>query len=336
MFWTHAVLFALFASVAQADKILRFSCSQLVTQRLDPVVQPGKTPSQHIHQIVGGDAFNVTMDPKTLDIPAEASCTTCTFPEDLSNYWTPAMFFRARNGTFIRVPQMANQGFNGANGGMTVYYTTPDDSSVNITAFAPGFRMVVGDPTKRTQSFDGARNSYRCYTGTNFDPNPFGVSANDTDTFPKQYCAGGVRVAIFFPTCWDGKNLDSANHKSHVAFGYSGCPSTHPVRLPQVFFETVWNTAIFPQSEWPEDGSQPFVWAQGDATGYGHHADYVFGWKGDSLQRAMDARCDFMGCKELKTQTFAAGNKCIQEPIVKEPLDGWLEALPGNMTVTFA
>lgn len=53
------------------------------------------------------------MDP-SLDIPAESTCTTCTFSEDFSDYWTPAMYFRARNGTFKRVPQMANQGFNGA------------------------------------------------------------------------------------------------------------------------------------------------------------------------------------------------------------------------------
>lgn len=122
--------------------------------------------------------------------------------------------------------------------------------------------------------------------------------------------------------CWDGVNLDSANHKSHVTFGYNGCPASHPVRLPQVFFETVWDTGVFPESEWPEDGSQPFVWAQGDATGYGHHADYLFGWKGDSLQRAMDARCDFTGCTELQTQGFAAGNTCTQEPIVNESVDG--------------
>lgn len=79
---------------------------------------------------------------------------------------------------------------------------------------------------------------------------------------------------------------------------------------------------MFPESEWPEDGSQPFVWAQGDATGYGHHADYLFGWKGDSLQRAMDARCDFTGCTELQTQAFSAGNTCTQEPIVNELIDG--------------
>lgn len=114
MFWSYAFTLALFASTAQADKMLRFSCSGLVTQRLDPVVQPGSNPSQHVHQIVGGDAFNFTMDTKTYDVPKESSCTTCTFTDDFSNYWTPALYFRSRNGTFKKVPQMANQGFNGA------------------------------------------------------------------------------------------------------------------------------------------------------------------------------------------------------------------------------
>ncbi|KAF2032107.1 hypothetical protein EK21DRAFT_110317 [Setomelanomma holmii] len=335
MFLSYSLTLALVASLAHADKMLRFSCSGLVTERLDPVVQPGSNPSQHVHQIVGGDAFNVTMDGKTYDVPKESSCTTCTFTEDFSNYWTTAMYFRARNGTFKRVPQMANQGFNGANGGMTVYYVTPDDTSVNITAFAPGFRMVAGDPKQRKAGFGGGMTQYRCYTGKNFEPNPFGVSSNDTDTFPQQYCAGGVRVAVFFPTCWNGKDLDSADHKSHVAFGYNGCPASHPVRVPQVFFETVWDTGVFPQSEWPADGSQPFVWAQGDPTGYGHHADYLFGWQGDSLQRAMNARCDFSGCSELKTQRFTDGNNCSLPPVVKEETDGWLDVLPGNMTVTY-
>jgi hypothetical protein len=25
-----------------------------------------------------------------------------------------------------------------------------------------------------------------------------------------------MRAETFFPSCWDGKNLDSADHKSHV------------------------------------------------------------------------------------------------------------------------
>lgn len=116
--------------------LLRFSCSQLVVERLDPLVFPGVTGSPHVHQIIGGNAFNQSMEYPRMDIPSEATCTTCTFAEDLSNYWTAVLYFRARNGTYKRVPQMANSGFEGANGGMTVYYT-PSYNNDKVTAFKP-------------------------------------------------------------------------------------------------------------------------------------------------------------------------------------------------------
>jgi len=51
--------------------------------------------------------------------PAEKStCTSCQFTEDLSNYWTAVLFFRARNGTFKRVLQLAQFDMQGQNGGM--------------------------------------------------------------------------------------------------------------------------------------------------------------------------------------------------------------------------
>lgn len=42
--------------------------------------------------------------------------------DDFSNYWTASIHFRARNGTFKRVMQRGNSGFEGQNAGMTVYY----------------------------------------------------------------------------------------------------------------------------------------------------------------------------------------------------------------------
>ncbi|KAH8892101.1 hypothetical protein GQ53DRAFT_863798 [Thozetella sp. PMI_491] len=312
---------------------LRFGCSQLVTERLDPLVNPGEYPSPHMHQIVGGNAFNVTMNE---DIPSTATCTTCTFSEDFSNYWTAVLYFRASNGSFKRVPQVANQGVEAGIGGMTIYYMSPSDKTT-VTAFKPGFRMLAGSAARRVKE-SGMVNLYRCYDAK-FSPNPGGVATTDTADFPKRHCAGGIRVNTFFPDCWDGKTLDPPDHQSHVMYGPRGggggtsCPSTHPVAIPRIFIETVWNTGVFDKSMWPKDGSQPLFWAQGDGTGFGHHADYVFGWKGDSLQRAMNSGCSGP-CPTLKTQSYSLANQCNLKQYHPEDLDGWIPSLPGNMMTT--
>ncbi|KAI1483130.1 hypothetical protein F4774DRAFT_368241 [Daldinia eschscholtzii] len=330
-----AASLALLAPSAHA--LLRFSCSQLVVERLDPLVFPGVTGSPHVHQIIGGNAFNASMEYPRLDIPSEATCTTCTFAEDLSNYWTAVLYFRARNGTFKRVPQMANSGFEGAKGGMTVYYT-PSYNNGKVTAFKPGFRMIVGDPTYRTEA---QAKKFRQLTYTCLEN--ILTRTGETLDMPKKPCKAGIMANIRFPTCWDGKNLDSADHSSHVAYPASGtfesggaCPSTHPVKIPQLFYEVIWDTRAFNNpNDWPTDGSQPFVWSFGDPTGYGNHGDYMFGWKGDALQKAMDSNCN-INCPQLKTQSISQGNQCTKQVTVNEDIDGWLNELPGGMPVTDA
>jgi hypothetical protein len=117
--------------------LMRFECSQLVIDRLDPLVQPGATPSSHLHQVAGGNSFNPNMTPGDFD-PAKASnCTSCTYADDFSNYWTASLFFKAKNGTFKRVPQLTNLGLKGKNGGLTVYYNSPYDGKTKTTAFKP-------------------------------------------------------------------------------------------------------------------------------------------------------------------------------------------------------
>jgi hypothetical protein len=76
------------------------------------------------------------MDPK-LDLPKVATCTSCTFKEDMSNYWTAVMYFRAQNGTYKRVPQIGNQYLEKSYGGMTIYYIPPYDGKTRVTAFQP-------------------------------------------------------------------------------------------------------------------------------------------------------------------------------------------------------
>jgi len=70
------------------------------------------------------------------DIADAASCTTCSFAEDFSNYWTANMYFRnPKNGTYKRVKQIPNRFINGANAGITVYYISPGKDKT--TAFKP-------------------------------------------------------------------------------------------------------------------------------------------------------------------------------------------------------
>jgi hypothetical protein len=126
------------ASAAPAQAGLRFACSQLHYGRIDPIVEPGAIPSAHVHQIVGGNAFNATMAPEP---DKRATCTTCMFSQDKSNYWTAVLYFRHLNGTYERVDQYANAALpTGVNKGMTVYYTQESFSSngnQKITSFKP-------------------------------------------------------------------------------------------------------------------------------------------------------------------------------------------------------
>jgi hypothetical protein len=193
----------------------------------------------------------------------------------------------------------------------------------NVTAFKPGFRMLIGDVNNKDRA--GAREyrqmSYICMQNE-------GTRAPEYIDFPTTPCPAGIMANQRFPTCWDGKNLDSPNHQDHVAYPESGtfesggkCPDTHPVRIPQILLETVWDTKAFNnKADWPADGSQPFVWSSGDKTGYANHADYLFGWKDDSLQKAMDGHT-YVSAPMLKTQSIANQNKCTVKDMVGEDFD---------------
>ncbi|KAI1800086.1 hypothetical protein F4811DRAFT_567469 [Daldinia bambusicola] len=292
MKWLPLTTLALFAP---SHALIRIPCARLVVDRLDPLVNPGLIPSPHLHQIVGGNSFNATMDPAK-HMPGESTC----------NYWT------------ARVPQMANSGFHGINPGMT------------LTECLQGFRMYIGNVNARSrEEIERFRQlTYPCLQDINTrDP--------QTPYFPKEPCPYGIMTALRFPTCWDGKNLVSADHIAHMAYPESGtfetggpCPASHPFNN---------------REDWPEDGSQPFVWSFGSSetqsltlyfltgTGYGNHGDYVFGWKDDALQRALDQPC-YINCPTLKTQNAQAMNSCSKERVVTEDnIDDWAETLPGGM-----
>ncbi|KAI1644712.1 uncharacterized protein F4817DRAFT_367338 [Daldinia loculata] len=201
MYYMSVTSLALLIPYALGAGILRFGCSQITIERLDPLVEPGANPSLHLHQAVGGDAFKATIE--NTDVSKLAGCTTCSFSEDLSNYWTANLFFRARNGTYKRVPQMPNRFLDGSVGGVTVYYF-PQGLRSKVTAFRPGFRMLVGDATLRSGEGQSPRNCYRCFTGANFEGDNAAPCADpvlDTPGFPSTPCRElWTQMTVLLPT----------------------------------------------------------------------------------------------------------------------------------------
>ena len=77
-----------------------------------------------------------------------------------------------------------------------------------------------------------------------------------------------LRLHVRFPNCWDGGSLDSADHKSHMAYAMGrGCPSTHPVSVPAI-------TQIY---RYPTRGGDGFTLASGGQLSA--HADFVNAWQ---------------------------------------------------------
>ena len=64
--------------------------------------------------------------------------------------------------------------------------------------------MLTGDAARRTSENLGTKmqQCYRCFTSPNFGGSPYPPCMDpklDTDHFPKQACAGGIRSNIIFP-----------------------------------------------------------------------------------------------------------------------------------------
>ncbi|KAG8909803.1 hypothetical protein FRC00_009410, partial [Tulasnella sp. 408] len=300
--------------------------------------------------------FDFGMPNNTDYLQSQSTCSTCSIKENKSNYWSPTLYFQSpKNGTFKRVAQRPGPLTGSPNAGMVVYYiqigtvtSFPKVRDIKAPSYKvnlnpprvrPGeqnFRMIAGDPFLRSysDSVDDSRSiTFRCLQDDTSGNGP------ETHGMPTTKCAGGIRSQINFPTCWDGKNIDTPNHKDHVryangaSFGNfgTGCPSTHPVTIPLLFFETVWDTKPF-DNEWV-NGQSPFVWSMGDPTGYGYHADYMMGWPEDVLKRAMSQCTDQGGqvssCSAVTSRTEQEMNDCAQPNRVDEKIDGWLTQLPG-------
>lgn len=299
----------------------RLPCAApLVTERADPIMNPG-TLANHLHTIMGGNAFDFSM---SYNDTQTATCSSCAVTKDFSNYWAPTLYYRAENGSFINVEQ---------NGGALIYYLQRSDPldpeyENGLLAFPAGFRMTAGDRLLRdyTDTLEQQAISFAC----------LGTQTAETHGLPDINCPDGLRAQVFFPSCWDGVNLDSHDHKSHMAYpsvyNAGHCPISHPKRFISIFYEITWNVDAF-SDMWYKATSHPFVLSTGDPTGYSYHGDFINGWDVPTLQAAVNNCTAADGViEECPVFSFFPDNVtsgCKLPPSVDEPTIGILSALPG-------
>ncbi|RVX72423.1 hypothetical protein B0A52_03611 [Exophiala mesophila] len=304
------------------------ACSVSQTSRVDPIVDPG-TVSGHVHKFAGGSNVDQNSDFNSL---LQSPCSSCEIQSDKSAYWTPQLYFAHANGKFEEVP----------NYGMTVYYVGRGGTPANTIPFPPGFKMISGDTFARSYDQNtlthlntrpvADRVSFRCINEANDIPEEHYMFRTD--------CVNGMRAQINFQSCWDGVNLYKEDN-SHVAYlsgiDYGTCPPSHPVSLPGLFFEVLYFTNQVDQSA----GGQ-FVFANGDPTGYGFHADFINAWDMD-IQDASVNDCLYTddgglisACRHLApSQDVNFARTCPQRPsVIDEVSRGIIDALPGCNPIT--
>ncbi len=253
------------AVAVDAKGEFRVSCGPVSHQgRFDPIVFPDLNPAGHNHEFYGSTETGPSSTPQSL----LNSPTTCSDSGDSSGYWHPTVYF---NGVRAPAPRAS------------IYYTqkTAEKPLSDMQVWPAGLRIIAGNGHA-----DGPQSTFIMWWGCD------NTTINREPTAPT--CpsnSSGLEVHIRFPDCWDGVNLDSANHQAHMSYAVEGnddiyrCDSTHPVMLPYLIMKFRWD-GQFPAGETVTLSSGP---------SYTMHADFMNAWDQDRLQHLFEV------C--VKTQT---------------------------------
>lgn len=224
----------------------------------DPIVNPG-TNSAHLHLFFGNTAANRNSTYQTLRTTGQSTCEGG--PINRTGYWMPAMF----DGQGRVVPPE----------GIIVYYkATASGGGVSFAQLQADIRSTVQAPNGlRMVTAPGQHMNWRCESG-----------ANSGTTIPSSCPAGDdLYASVSFPECWNGRDLDSPDHRSHMAYrsyvdGHLVCPATHPVLIPSIS-ETFWWPDVTGLSQWTLSSDM------GAARGSTLHADWFGAWDNPTQTR---------------------------------------------------
>jgi hypothetical protein len=251
----------------------RFLCPPSHISYDDPIVHPGQPgANEHLHIFFGNTGTNASSTFQSLRTSGDSTCRNML---NRSAYWQPAMLGKNTAGQDVVIVEDYTNFY---------YKRRPasDPAAEGIPVALPrGLKFVFGGMERPAR--------FKCISD----------DRNVTDWLPTlqqalSLCAAGQQIdmAQSTPECWDGKNLDSADHRSHLTFllrdknsGKEFCPSTHPYLLPRLTFQRIFTIRSDDvTTTWRLSSDMP-----GDEPGSMAHADYIMAWNEDVHARWMGA-----------------------------------------------
>jgi hypothetical protein len=258
------------APVAGGGGQFRLECVVGWRARNDPIVYPGQPGRSHDHMGWGNTALDAFSTVETLLATGNSSCRGGTINK--SAYWVPTLIDLQTSKPILPAS-------------IKVYYKNAGYPKASIEDLPIGLRMIAGDPmaTKPQPNNSSQAHTWKC--GTKF------YQGIPTDQL---LCPPGssLVVSVYFPQCWDGSNLDSPDHKSHMSYGSSVkvplsnpavyqrvCPATHPKVIPQISFQLNYVVTDSRQMRFVSDTNLA------QQAGWTMHGDVIVAWKKEVMER---------------------------------------------------
>jgi hypothetical protein len=250
----------------------------------DPIVYPGQKGASHLHTYFGNTGANFASTQVSIETTGNSTCNGGT--SNRTGYWVPTII-DTKDGTPIKPD------------GIMIYYKTGYIDGDNVKPFPAGLRMVAGDmKSTGPQTYQ----NWLCTSAT-------GGKQTSHAGIPADCPAGyTVTASINFPFCWDGKNLDSPDHKSHMSWHVwngtrSVCPTTHPVELPMIT-ENIKYKVTEGTPRWRLSSDN---YGTDKPGGFSLHGDWFNGW--DAKVQALWVKNCLQGNKDCHVDLLGDGTK---------------------------
>ncbi|KUL24622.1 DUF1996 domain-containing protein [Streptomyces regalis] len=245
------------------------------------IVAPGvSNGAHHFHDYIGNQANDAFASDEDL---ANAE-TTCVDQGDKSTYYWPVL--RLQNGTQEQDANSPGGGIEGNAGKIVtpkeVTLTFVGNPRSKVTEMPRLLRIITGDAKAFVNGTANANASWSC---TGFEDRQL------KDKYPLCPQGSDVVRSFKFQSCWDGQNIDSANHRTHVAFATAdgGCPEGFKA-IPQLVQRIVYDvdapslqdggrtTPLFAVDSFPEQLHKPVT----------DHGDFINVFAEDLMGQMVD------------------------------------------------